>query len=222
MIGLKYPKIETLYNRDDKFKVIPVDLRCPEFSLVNQWILTEKIDGTNVRVALHSDGSIEIGGRTDRADMPVRLITYLRGLFTVERMAGAFVPTDGVYPEVILFGEGYGAGIQNGGKYNPDPRFRVFDCVVAGEVAGGWWWMQYDQLCDIAGRLDIPMAPKIGMTGTLPKTKDDLEFILSYSHVARDENNQVIQPEGIVARPPFLLFDRRGDRIMWKLKYRDF
>ena len=35
-----YPKIETLYNRDDKWKVTN-ELRREEFGLVKEWMITE-------------------------------------------------------------------------------------------------------------------------------------------------------------------------------------
>ena len=49
---MEYPKIETLFNRDEKFKVVEGDYRLPEFENIKQWDVTEKIDGTNVRVRL--------------------------------------------------------------------------------------------------------------------------------------------------------------------------
>ena len=47
---IKYPKIETLFERDkDTFKVTD-KIRLPEFEMIDNWLITEKIDGTNVRV----------------------------------------------------------------------------------------------------------------------------------------------------------------------------
>ena len=105
---MKYPKIETLWNRDPQtHKVLPGELRLPEFGLVSRWLVTEKIDGTNVRIMLHADGSVEYGGRTDNAQMPTTLIGYLTETFTREKMQATFQQNeDGTWPEVAVFGEG--------------------------------------------------------------------------------------------------------------------
>ena len=48
---LKYPKIETLFRRDEtNHKVISTEVRCEEFNIPQEWLATEKIDGTNIRV----------------------------------------------------------------------------------------------------------------------------------------------------------------------------
>jgi len=48
----EYHKIETLLDRDEKFKVIQGKWRLPEFEYLqdNQWMFTEKVDGTNIRI----------------------------------------------------------------------------------------------------------------------------------------------------------------------------
>jgi len=69
---MEYPKIETIFNRDDKFKVIEDAYRFPELELIDNWWITEKIDGTNVRIFWRRAESYEsknamvvrFGGRT--------------------------------------------------------------------------------------------------------------------------------------------------------------
>jgi ATP-dependent RNA circularization protein (DNA/RNA ligase family) len=216
---LDYPKIETLYNRDDKFKVIPTEIRMPEFSLVNRWVITEKVDGTNVRVALHPDGTVEFGGRTNDAQMPTFLLEYLQRTFTPDKMKEAFQPES----LVILFGEGYGPKIQKGGNYSDRIGFRLFDCVVAGDIPGGWWWMEDQSIKNIADNLGILTVPYITTIDCLPTSLADLAEILGSSVVSmQDIGRHDYTPEGIIARTSPMLFTRRGERVMWKLKYRDF
>ncbi len=218
MISMEYPKIETLYNRDEKTRKVNGVVRLPEFENVKCWHVTEKVDGTNVRVALHADGSVEFGGRTESAQMPVSLICYLQATFTPAIMQAAFDRSeDGRWPEVILFGEGYGEKIQNGGNYRSGVSFRLFDVRV------GDWWLEPDSIHDVASKLDIFSVPEICQISYLPKSADDLKLILPESLVAYiDKNACGVRPEGIVARSTPLMLTRRGDRIMWKLKYRDF
>ncbi|NLF02623.1 MAG: hypothetical protein GX601_16775 [Anaerolineales bacterium] len=216
---MKYPKIETLWDRDPKtFKVLPWHYRLPEFKLVSNWLVTEKIDGTNVRIMLHADGSVEYGGRTDNAQMPATLLARLNEMFTTDRMRAAFEQNeDGAWPEVTVFGEGYGPKIQNGGSYRADANVRIFDVVV------GQWWLNWDDVEDVANKLGVLTVPVVTSIDWLPICAGDLEGILSFSHVALYEAaNDHLQPEGIVCRTDPLLFTRRGDRVMWKLKYKDF
>jgi len=51
---IPYPKIETLFKRDETFRVTD-KLRLPEFALVREWLVTEKVDGTNIRVVYLPD-----------------------------------------------------------------------------------------------------------------------------------------------------------------------
>lgn len=212
---IEYPKIETLYNRDPAaFTVKADEFRLPEFGNVRTWLVTEKIDGTNIRV--HFDGErVRFGGRTDRAQIPVPLLNVLSDLLTVERMAAA-LPNGGT-----LFGEGYGPKIQKGGgNYRGSPGFRLFDVRV------GDWWLRWDDVRDVATKLSIHTAPALTRTldgEDLPVSEAGLRNVLAHSLVARSEaGRDDIEPEGIVARSYPELLSRRGDRLMWKLKYSDF
>lgn len=220
---LEYPKIETLYNRDDKTRaVITNAVRLPEFNAIRQWSITEKIDGTNIRIGLHENGSVEYGGRTANAQLPATLVKYLQETFTPDKMQAAFVNSgDGMaYPEVVLFGEGYGPKIQNGGGYRRDVSFRLFDVLV------GNWWLERDAVEDIADKLGIYAVPMFGSIAysELPTTAQDLADILGggESYTARIEGGTGCRAEGVVARSIPMLFNRRGERVMWKLKFKDF
>lgn len=214
---IEYPKIETLYDRDEKTrKVITDHTRHPEFSIIKEWHVTEKVDGTNVRVALRPDGTVFFGGRTDNAQMPVILIDYLRQTFTPDKMSAAFATSDGA--EVTLFGEGYGEKIQNGGAYRKGVSFRLFDALV------GAWWLEPDAILDVAGKLGIQTVPVVPPIHALPSTRDELAAILGtgQSIVARDDGGTGVMAEGIVARTWPALLTRRGQRVVWKLKFKDF
>lgn len=81
---VQYNKIETVFERatDGTKKLIPGQFRNPavEYLANCPWVFTEKIDGTNIRV--HWDGHrVEFSGRTDRALIPAKLVTYLNETF---------------------------------------------------------------------------------------------------------------------------------------------
>ena len=50
---MKYPKINTLWKRDIKGNIIDGEFSCLEFVNIKNWYITEKIDGTNVRVIIN-------------------------------------------------------------------------------------------------------------------------------------------------------------------------
>lgn len=116
----------------------------------------------------------------------------------------------------MLFGEGYGTKIQNGGGYRDGVAFRLFDVKV------GAWWLEPDALMDVAEKLNIRTAPYLGVVESLPRSRDDLADILGRSIVAAQDGGAGIQPEGIVARTVPSLFTRKSERLMWKLKFKDF
>lgn len=216
---LEYPKIETLYDRDKKtFKVYPTKLRWAEFDNIKRWQITEKVDGTNIRVSLKADGTINFGGRTDNAQMPGHLLNYLQATFTTDKLLTAFSLTEG--DEVVLFGEGYGEKIQKGGgKYRQGVSFRLFDVVV------GKWWLEPESIADIATKLGVRAVPSLGEIDFLPKSIEELRAIIGhagYSTAAQEDGGVGCEAEGIIARTSPLLFTRQGARLMWKLKLRDF
>lgn len=210
---MEYPKIETLYNRDPNTrKVIPGDLRMPEFGSVRRWHLTEKVDGTNVRVFWDPNTNIvRIAGRTANSQMPITLYEHLGRTFLPHHFA------DAQLPKLILFGEGYGEKIQNGGGYRSGVSFRLFDVRI------GDLWLEQDSLGDIASLLGIECVPQLGMIEALPKSAWDLKIAFGAMPLTANlDGGSGIQPEGIVARTYPLMLTRRGERIMWKLKFRDF
>lgn len=66
----EYHKIETLYERDEQTHrlIEPLVLKNRVYGLVNPWVWTEKIDGTNIRCMWHF-GKVTFGGKTDNAQI---------------------------------------------------------------------------------------------------------------------------------------------------------
>lgn len=204
----EYHKIQSVFMRDpdNKFKTFLLgQYTLPEFEYLanNEWVFTEKIDGTNIRVML-TDIGVEFGGKTDKAQIPAKLVKHLRDTFTEEKMRAQF-PDGGC----CLYGEGCGAGIQKGGgNYYQDQRFVLFDVRV------GPWWLKRDAIEDIAKDLDIPAAPIVG-TGTL---HDAVKLCQEGFNSAWGD----FPAEGIVVRPKVDLFARSGGRVITKIKLKDF
>jgi len=214
---LSYPKIETLFNRDDKtHKVRDGEIRLPEFANVKNWWTTEKIDGTNLRLTYVKGQPVEINGRTDNADLPRPLLEYLVKTFPVEKFTTAFSDIKD-NPLVTLYGEGYGPRINTGENYRTDGfSFRLFDVRV------GEWWLEPQNIADVATKMGIKTVPAVGVM-TL---EDAVAFIKSKprSRVTMEENptRENTTMEGIVARSHPLMLRRNGERVIWKLKVKDF
>lgn len=203
----EYHKIETLFDRDVKtFKVIPSQLRNPVYGIINQWQWTEKIDGTNIR-CIWRDGKLSFGGRTDNASIPAPLMNWLNANVTAEKLGECFKQSN-----VILYGEGFGGKIQQGGGYAPEQKFILFDVLV-----GTTFWLSDVNMRDVATKLGLNAVPDFG---TMPLT-DAVAFVAKgfQSRCAIDPTKKA---EGLVGRTCEPLFDKRGERLIIKLKTKDF
>lgn len=214
---MKYPKTETLYNRNEKFKIASnvkgkYPLRQEEYSLLKKWLVTEKIHGTNVRVILQGDGTVLFKGRTESTEHPEFLAEYLKETFTKKKMEqyigwASSQPTG----EITFFGEGYGNKIQDvGDKYiSKGVGFMLFD-VYANK------WLNYNSVKNIAEKLEIPVAPYLGM-----KTIEEITEMVKNGFNSKLSESK-LPAEGIVAKAEPGLLDSNGKRLMFKLKYKDF
>jgi len=203
----EYHKIDTLFERRDDFTVDPSRLKKSVLATISEWDVTEKIDGTNICVMLGEDGEIQFGGRSAAAQLPADLLTYLMRTFPPDAMRAALW-LDGPV-SAVLYGEGYGAGIQKGGCYRADKAFILFDVLVAGK-----WWLDREAINDVAAKLGIDVVPYLGRM-TLGQIVN-----LVCTPFASKIGTGV--SEGVVARPIETLFDKRMERIIIKLKTKDF
>lgn len=211
---MEYHKIETLYARDENFKVQPGVLKNPAYSLVNFWHFTEKVDGTNIRLQW-IDEKFSIGGRTDNAQLPADLLTYLHQLVDPATLAEVFPDRN-----TIIYGEGYGAGIQKGGALSATKKFIAFDVLVfpRGEERGArGYWLERQNVEDVCARLGIRVVPELFSSTLETATKFVREGF--YSQVAETPQTPA---EGLVGRPAHTLYDAHGKRLIVKLKTKDF
>ena len=206
----EYHKIETVFNRstDGDKRLIWGDYRneTVEYLADNIWQFTEKIDGTNIRI--HWDGhNVEIGGRTDRAQIPKHLMDYLSATFLTPEVEELFEQTYGE-KDVMLFGEGYGAKIQNGGDYRSDVSFILFDVLIGDN------WQSREWVEATAKMFGIDVVP-IVLEGTIG---DGIDYVMQHNNSTI--GNAVM--EGVVGRPKVEIKDRLGNRIIVKIKWKDF
>jgi len=204
----KYHKIQTVFKRDPENNcktLLMGEYSMPEFRLLEKidWCFTEKIDGTNIRV-IWDGANVRFAGRTDKATIPPFLLDRLNELFPKEKLARELTGP------VVLYGEGYGAKIQHGGNYIPDGvDFILFD------VSAGGIWLERDYVECISSSLCISVVPIVKF-GTL----------WDAVRICEAPFKSVINPraiaEGLVMRPAIELQTRRGERIITKIKCKDF
>ena len=209
----EYHKIQTVFKRDPetKFKTLLMsEYSTPEFEYLanNEWVWTEKVDGTNIRVMWDGEG-VTFGGKTDNAQIPAHLVTVLYDEFTPTKMLEQFGTEGGV----CLYGEGYGMKIQKpGARYISDnSSFILFDCRV------GTWWLDRVGLEDVAVNIGIDIVPIIGM-GSL---HDAVRFCKD-GYRSTISEDATLDAEGLVLKPLMELTTRSGGRIISKIKHKDF
>ena len=204
----EYHKIVTVFERDpnNKFKtLLEGKWSEPEFEYLkdNEWIWTEKIDGTNIRIMWDGE-KVVFGGKTDSAQLYAPLVERLQTLFYAGAMSKIFD-----HP-ACLYGEGFGAKIQKGGgNYISDGvDFCLFDVLVGDN------WLERSSVLDIANRLEIQIAPVVGVGNLLEAVEITKQGIVS--------RWGPFISEGLVIRPKLEMKNRRGHRIITKIKHSDF
>lgn len=202
-----YHKIQSVYKRDPQtnHKTFLDEFSLDAFGYLagSQWEWTEKVDGTNIRVQW-SGAEVSFAGRSDNANIPGPLVEHLIRTFTPEVLGRVFGEEPGT-----LYGEGFGGKIQKAGAtYGGEQRFVLFD------VRCGGLWLQRDNVAGVACSLDCPVVPVVG-GGTIAEA---VEWVKSAPYSTWGD----FCAGGIVLRPRVELLTRRGERVIAKLKVKDF
>ena len=250
-----YQKINTIFKRDANNVIMPYD----EFALPElEWLrdckfdAEEKVDGMNTRIEvtrefITSDIGNNIGikwnvaykGKTDNAQIPKMLYTYLTTELTEDKVLNALglskemYVTDELMQEktwsvlntqfnvyeldetkipkrYTLYGEGFGAGIQSGGYYRKDNSFIGFDVKVDD------MYLLRENRDEIFNKLGVDIVPFVG--------KFTIDEAIEY--VKKGFNSNIAEEthlaEGLVLRTPMGLKTRKGERIIFKIKTCDF
>jgi len=212
-----YHKIQSIFKRDPEtnYKTfLEGQWSVDAFGALAElkWEFTEKVDGTNIRIGWDDvTQQVTFGGRSDNAQLPGQLRVYMENKFTPELMSDLAGP-------VTLIGEGFGGKIQKGSAYGPDQRFILFDVFIEpwADYPMGLW-LPRSEVNTIAEILDIPVVATV-FTSTLLKGYRSLKTWRPVTEIP--DSTRVM--EGFVARPTVELRDRLGQRIITKIKVKDF
>lgn len=211
----EYHKIQTVFKRspETNYKTLVYgDWAKPEFEYLqnNLWQFTEKIHGACITIDYDKQAQeLHYYGKSEKSEIPKPLLeTMLNTFLDIGKLDGAF-PDCTKAAGVALYGEGCGAKIQKGGEnYGPVQNFVLFDVKLDGH------WLSRQEVEDVALDLDIRCAPIVGL-GTLHQMVEICEE--GYPSEWGD-----FTAEGIVARPQLELRSKWAERVITKLKHKDF
>lgn len=221
--GTEYPKINSVFKRHtegpSKGRFIMGDFAQREFEtlLHVKWRWSEKIDGTNIRIIYEPNNQlgfafsprITIQGRTDRSQLHPDLVHAIQDMVDIRKWAETFADQP-----AVVYGEGYGAGIQGVGHlYRPDKSFIGFDVRV------GQTWLDHDDAFGVMQSLGLNTV-RSPWTETLAEALNIFGLGKTETWFPSAFNPEAF--EGIVGRPVGGLLDRHGHRIQTKLKVVDF
>lgn len=217
----KYPSIKTYHRMAEKGKLtnevqVPFDKPA---------ILTEKVDGTNARIIVFSDGFYIIGSRDELLYAKGDLIVnpQLGIVSTLKPIAEKIEPLPQMFGCVMVYYfEVFGGNISKASKqYTGNEKFgaRLFDiayiedreniCSLPIEKIANWRnnggqnFFSEDSLTFHARTLNLEVTPRINVSYPIPtdikETFDWLKSQIKVSNVVLD-NSAIGKPEGIVIR----------------------
>ena len=222
---MKYHKINALYNRWrkdlDPIETLPLNKKYGDFKdgefaqsefeylFNNQWIWSEKLDGTNIRIYAnwseqYGIHTFEVKGKDENSSTPKDLLEWIKNWIyeNSQIVSDLFAAED-----IILYGEGVGTKIQKVGHNFGNQHFKLFDVYING------FWLQKDDVLDIANKLSLDTP--ITWIGTIQDAINKVKTIPVSSF-----GNFTI--EGYVGQPIVRLNDAKQKRITTKIKVCDF
>lgn len=181
--------------------------------------------------------NISIKGKTDNAQIPTHLNKYMKETFTNDKVFASlgikeYIPIEEwaehgwcvskedptpMYEKIpekyTLYGEGYGMKIQKGGgRYlSNSVSFRGFDVKVNDT------YLLRDNAMSIFEKLGADTVPYFGQM-----TIDDAIEMVRAGFISTISEDRTLMAEGLVLSSPLGLKNRRGERLIVKIKYGDF
>lgn len=167
---------------------------------------SEKIDGTSVGIVWNGE-RVSFIGHTDKTQFAPRFLEYLSNTFLTSEFEAVIEEVFGETPVTV-----YGEGISKDYNYHygfQDGNFIMYD--ICGE--NGKYYNR-DAVKSIAEKLDMIYPYEKIMT-----ISEAIEFVKTRPQSVLDPSHKM---EGLVLRPTVELYTNRGERIICKVKVRDF
>lgn len=190
-----------LIKKDGKFtkKRSLTEFSSETFGLLKNylWCVKRKYDGTNMRI--YWDGNRAVwNGKTNKFAPTEEITKYMDNLIAEEVFEEVFGRK-----EVMIFGELMGEKIQGNELGLGGLNLVVFDIKINGI------WLDFDGVSAIAGQMGLEVCAT--------ESHGTLEHLIE-----RVRSGRYKDFEGIVAEPVGRLKDHKGDRIICKIKNKDY
>ena len=212
----KFVKFSSPFKKNDNFINTPkLSQELPK----GRWILTEKIDGTNIRIIItkpNEEGKreIHIGSRKlilNQEDKGSKQYMDCLSEVNTHKIKEYFKDVNST---IIIYGEGYGPGIQKGGIYSKEKNFRVFDIRI-GEAYQDFEYVK--KVC-IDNQLNlVPILQEIKEV-----CYHDCRYYLNEFKETLIKEGSGGKPEGFVMKFEPVLLNKYKKRLIFKIKFKDF
>ena len=207
----KFPKIYTLFERDKKFKLVEgvINPKLIGIKNIKEFVVSEKIDGTNCGIILTPEKEILVRKRSDIIKDDKQHHHYFEAIkdIDMQKIKDYFEDSNSL---ITIFGEVCGKGIQkNGETYSDKPTFRLFD------IKCGNSFFDWNDLLKFSKFTRIDMVKWFKFEG-----KDILDY--NYWLNLLKEANKTKYVEGYVVRSYTALLSKFGTRMLFKIKLKDY
>lgn len=230
-----YPKILAPFKREtNKSKYVNESLWSkPEFKMLKdvEWVWTAKADGTSIKLYWNGD-KVQFFGHTDKSQLSKLTLDYLNNTFGTPEAESVFESLYGSN-EVNVYGE-FCSKEMNEDYGHQDGIFYVFD--VQNATSGKWW--DRNAVLQFAESFNIQAVP-IMLRGTITEAVEFVKLAnrtwnkdfkcVFYHRKCENTSYNVSCPfahnvklEGLVGRLSYEILDANGERIITKVKCKDF
>lgn len=186
---------------------IPAKAWVPMFQENNiKMYASEKIDGTSVGIVWDGE-RISFVGHTDKSQFNPKYLEYLNDTFGTPAFESVIEEIFGEKPVTI-----YGEGISKAYNQNygfPDGNFIMYDIANPNNT-----FYNREAVKEIAKKLDL-----IYPAETLMTIDEAINYV---KHKPMSKLDSTVPMEGLVLRPTTELYTNNGDRVICKIKVRDF
>ena len=212
----KYAKFSSPFKKDDKWLNTP---EAAQYLPIGRWIVTEKIDGTNIRIILTKPD--EEGNRETHIASRKLILNpedktskqYMDCLKEVNLHKIKEYFND-VNSTVVIYGEGYGAGVQKGGIYSKEKNYRVFDIRI-GEA-----YQDFEYVKKVCIDNQLNVVPVMCELKEIVY-EECLDALKIFQETLIKEGDGG-KPEGFVYKLEPVLLNKYKERLIFKVKHKDF
>lgn len=167
------------------------------------WVYSRKIDGANLRVQWDGEEALW-NGKSDKFVCGAELTEYMNNTFLEEIFEEKF----GRDRRVLLFGEHMGPKVQGNELVLKKDEFILYDVNIDGT------WLSSFDVIEVARYFNVRNIFSFMPHGMLADTLNNL--------IKRVADGEFKDWEGIVARPAVEMRDQKGQRVIVKIKNKDY